>query len=325
MAPVVRGSELSGLSKIVTTLQETPTGGAYRYHYYYQENFQPGEGLVDDILIGGPRHNLVDPTKQAPDLPAPTGTDQRPFCINGIGDLLAMMWGAPVTDDAGDPVFEHVFTSGGTTFQARTLEFPGIGTNVVKIVDYAGVSQMSLAMAKEGGFKKIDATYMMRSVRRVTAPLHASTAAARVLAQAPAYKGLCKINSVNFGNILGGSITMANGMLFERYMDDTKWPSAVEIGTPSFSASPEIRFRSDGKAVLDLFDATTPFALELLWQLSADSLVKIECPNVIAQPVLPAGAGPGMMSVTPNFMAYQTEDDPMLKITLRNAVESYAS
>lgn len=324
MAPIIRGSELSARFKEVATVAETGSGSAWQSFNFYTENFQPGHGLVDDDELGGDRHNLVDPTQQAPDLPNPTGQMSVPFDISQIGWWLSAMWGAPTTDDADDPVFQHVFKSGGTSVKLKSLELP-VASNIFRIVDAMAVSQMQIALADEGGYRKVDLTTIQRSIRRVDARLSASAVAVPTpRVKLAGWKGKIQVDSVDFGNVLGGNVTMSNGAFMERYMDDSEWPSAVEIGRPSFQAQPQIRIRSDAKGMLDKFDGVTPFNLKLIYQISADSLIKFECPNVVAPKVLMASQGVGGMDVTPTFMASQTAAADMLTITLRNAIESYA-
>jgi hypothetical protein len=322
MPPIIRGSEIQFRHKKVTAVEETASGGAYQTFHAYTENFQPGEGLINDDELGGARHNLVDPTKQAPDLPNPTGSMTVALDRNQIGWWLTSLLGAPVTDDADDPVFEHVWTSGKTAPVLYTIEMP-MASDLFRIADAACVSAMSLNLADQGGFRTVDLTFMPRSVRRRTTTLSASLVAAPARDKAEGWNGVAKINGVAFGNIIGGQVNISNGAFMERYFDDSQWPSAVEIGQPSFMATPEIRVRSDAATMLNLFDGVTPFALELLFRATDDRLIKFEAPNVVAPKVLPASQGVGGMSVSPSFMASQTSSAPMLTVTARNAVAAY--
>ena len=322
MAPIVRGSEVQYRFKKVTAVEETPSGGDYQSFHAYSETFQPGEGLVDDDELGGARHNAIDPTQQVSDLPNPSGGMQVALDLNQIGFWLTSMWGAPTTDNADDPVYEHVWESGGDTPELVTIEVP-FASAFVKAVDAHCVSQMNINFAPEGGIRRVDMTMVGRSVRRLAAALSATTTAAPARDKMSGWAGLVKINGTNFGNVLGGQVQMGNGAFAERYLNDTEWPSGIEIGRPSFQATPQIRVRSDAAGMLDLFDGVTPFTFELLFQKTADKLLRFYCPNVVAPKVLPSAAQIGGLDVSPTFMASQTDAAPMLTVTARNAVAAY--
>jgi hypothetical protein len=321
MPPIIRGAEIQFRFRKMTNIEATPAGGTYQAFHAYSENFQPGEGLVDDDELGGSRHNLVDPTQQAKDLPNPSGSMTVPLDRNQIGYWLSSMWGAPTTTGAG-PNYQHVWRSGLTAPGLVSIEMP-LAANLVRIADAGCVSGLRLDMGDQGGFRKAELDFALRSVRQLGAALSASVTPAPARDKIAAWRGVCKINGVNLGNVLGGNVQMGNGAFFERYFDDSEWPSAVEIGRPMFSASPQLRVRSDAAAMLAQFDGVTPFAFELLFQVSANQSLKIEAPNVVASPVIPSSQGLGPMDVTPTFMASQTASAAMLTITLNNQTASY--
>jgi hypothetical protein len=320
--PAIRGIEATLNMKKTASFAEASGATTWQKLNYYSERFDPGQSVISDPEIGGNRHNPTDPLQGVKARPNPSGALQVAADLNQLGFLLSLLMGNPVTDDAADPVFEHVWTSGKTAPNLAHFEV-GYASGLYKIADAFTVSQITLGFADEDGTRKVDCTMMGRSVRFPVAALASSPTATPARDKLSGTKGLLKIGGVALGNVLGGSFTLGNGAFTETYMDDSEWAGAVEIGEWMCSLSPEIRFRSEQAALLSSFDGSTPFAVELLYQLSADRLLKIELPNVIANPVAPSAGNLGMMSVTPTFMASQTDAAPMATVTIRNAVAAY--
>jgi hypothetical protein len=321
MAPIVRGSEARFRHKKTAAIEAAVSSASWNSLHFYTEDFDSGEGLVDDDELGGDRHNLVDPTQPASALPSPTGGLSVPFDLNQVGHWLASMWGAATVTGSGP--YSHVWTSASLAPGLVHLELP-FTTGKFKAVDSHAVSQIGCNLQDEDGFRVLTLGMVGRSVRMLPTTVSSSQVAPPARAKVPASKGLLKINGVNFGNVLGGSWTMASAAFSERYMDDSEWPGAVEIGRPSFNCTPEVRYRSDFDH--SLFDGLTPFALELLYQLTADLFLKIEVAQAVAPKVVPKANGVGAMSISPAIMGFQkvtTTTAPQLTITLRNGIASY--
>jgi hypothetical protein len=323
MAPIIRPQERT-LNVKKTSAIEVATGATnWQALHALTLDLEPGQTLVDETEMGGVRHNQIDPTQQVLGLPNPSWNASVVLCLAEIGWWLRSLAGAVATDGAATPVFEHVFASGGASPGLIHIE-NRLASGFHTFGDSLAVSQMVINFADEDGSKKVNLSGIGRSVRSpVASAVSSSPAAAPARAKVSGGIGVVKIGGVALGNIVGGSMTIANGAYTERYMDDSSWPGAVEIGVPSFMAAPEIRVRNDHATLLATFDGLTPFDLEILYQLSADLLLKFECPQVVANPVTPKPSGTNAMSVTPSFMASQTDAAPMWTATLRNGVAAY--
>lgn len=319
MPRILRGAEALGRFIKMSSVQALTSGSAYQSFNFYSDNFQPGEGLVEDEELGEGRHNLVDPTEQARDLPNPSGGLTVALDLRQIGFWLSSLWGAPATTGSGPYV--HVWTSAVTSPGLLGLELP-LANEIFRIVDACAISQMSINLADEAGYRKVQMETVSRSVRSLGAALSASQTAAPERAKVTGTKGILKINDTAFGNVMGGQLQMGNGAFGERYVDDTDYISAIEIGKPSFSLSPQVRIRSGASTMLALFDGVTPFTAEMIYTVGSNTL-SILCNNAKAAPVLPSPQGFGGMDVTPAITGSQTADDPMLTITLTNDVVSY--
>lgn len=325
MPPTVRGREVEFRLKTAAAIAQASGATGWQSFHAYSENFQPGESTVADNEIGGTRHNNVDPVPMAPGLANPTGAMRVALDRAQIGFWLASLLGAPTTTGSA-PNYTHVFTSGGVSPIMRHIEIP-MGSMLSKMCDAWLVSQLSLSLGDEDGYKGVDLTTIGRSVRSLAAALGTTPTAAPARDKVRGSAGLIKINGIDFGNALGGRFDAANGAFFERYVDNSEWPAALEVGESSVTCSPEVRMRTDSKAVLDLFDGVTPFTFELLFELNANQSLSFLCPHMTAPRVLPAAGGTGLMSVSPVFTAAQkisAPTAPMLTVTLKNQVASYA-
>lgn len=323
MAPIIRPTERTFNTKKTTSIEQATGSSSWQARHALELTLEPGTNLVDENEMGGVRHNPVDPTQQVLGLPNPSWSSNIVLCLAEIGFWLRSLAGNCTTDEADDPVFEHVFTSGGQQPGLFHIENQ-LASGLFTFGDSLAVTQMTFNFADEDGSRKVGITGIGRSVRSpVNAAVSSSPAAAPTRAKVSGGKGLLKVGGVNLGNIVGGNAVIANGAYTERYFDDSAWPGAVECGVPSFVASPEIRVRSDAYSLLSTFDGVTPFTAEILFQLSADLLLKFELPQVVANPVTPKPSGTNAMSVTPTLMASQTASAPMWTATLRNGVASY--
>lgn len=324
MAPIIRGNEVDIRVKTAATIAAASGGTGWQSLNMYTENFQPGQGLVNDDELGGSRNNLVDPVPKALALPSPSGSMQIPLDRNQLAFWLSSMFGPPVTTGASNP-YTHTWTTAQTTPRMLHIEMP-FAAAWLKMADAQVVSQMAIDLADIDGYRKADLTFLGRSVRKIAAAVSASPAAAPARDKIAGGKGVIKINGTQFDNILGGQFTIGNGAFNERYLDDSDWPGAVEIGQPTVSCTPEIRVRNDQSAMLDLFDGVTPFTFELLYQVSASQLLRFYCPWMIAPPVQPSANGIGAMSVSPQMEGAQkttATSAPMCTISLLNATASY--
>lgn len=325
MADIVRGSEVQYNIKTASGVAAASGATTWQALNAYSDSFQPGEGLVDDDELGGDRHNAIDPTLPARALPNPPGGMQVPFDLSQLPFWIASCLGAPTTTGS-TPNYTHTFASGGGVPILRHIETP-FAADFWKMADAFCVSQMAFDLADIDGFRKVDLTMLGRSVRRLTAALAVSPAAAPVRAKVPGAIGVVKVDDVLLGNILGGRATLSNGAFVERYFDDSEYPGAVELGRPSFEVAPEIRVRKDANAILAKFDGVTPFKVELLWQINANLSMSIVCPQAIAPSVLPNSGGVGAMSVTPAIRGAQkvtSTTAPMVTVVVKNQVATYA-
>lgn len=327
MAPVIRGTENKLGVKKTSSVAQAASGGAYQDLNFYTEGFQPGESLVDDDEIGGARTNLVDPVQPARGLPNASGGLTVPLDRNQLPFWLAGLWGPPTSvQDAGGggAPWTHTFVSGGTAPQLYIGELPvGSTPDFYKLVDAFCLSQMTLDLADQDGFRKATLETIQRSVRYSASALRASTTAAPARDKVTGGVGTIKINSTLFGNVIGGQLVMANGAFSERYFDDSEYMGALEIGTPSVRLNPQIRVRTGFSSLAGLFDGVTPFSCEIAYQATADKLVKFTMPKCVATPVMPNTTGKGAMEVTPSIQAFQDGSNAMLTTVVRNLIASY--
>jgi hypothetical protein len=324
MAPIIRPHERTLNVKKTSAIEVASGATNWQALHALDLTLDPGSSLVDENEMGGVRHNAVDPTQQVLGLPNPSWNANVVFDLNQIGWWLRSLAGGVTSEEDGETgVYDHVFTSGGQAPGLLHIE-NRLAAGLFTFGDSLAVSQMVFNFADEDGSRKIQLSGVGRSVRTpVVTGVSETPAAAPARAKVPGGKGLLKVNGSNYADIVGGNCTLGNGAYTERYFDDSEWPGAIECGMPSAGAAPELRVRNDMATRLATFDGITPFDAELIFQLTADLRLSIVFPQVVANPVTPRPSGANAMSVTPSFMASQTDAASMWTATLRNAIAAY--
>ncbi len=324
MADIVRGAEVTYNIKPAAGVEAAAGATGWQSVHAYGDTFQPGEGLVDDDELGGAQHNAIDPKLPAEALPAASGGLTVPQDLSQLPFWFAGMFGPPVTTGT-TPNYTHTFTSGLAVPVLRHVEIL-MATGLAKIVDAMAVAGVTLDLADMDGFRKTDIEAIMRSVRGPVAAIATTPSAPPVRAKVSGSNGVMKIDDVLLGNVLGGKLNLRTGAFGERYLDDTGYFSAVEVGRPSLEISPQLRLRKDSATILNKFDGKTPFKIELLHQLNANLSLSIVATQCVAAKVLPNTGGVGPMDVTPVIRAGQkvtSTTAPMVTITIKNQVASY--
>lgn len=325
MADIVRGSESEFRIKTAAGVEAASGATTWQSVHAYSDTFQPGESLVDDDELGGARHNAIDPTLPARGLPAASGGLVVPQDLSQLPFWFAGMFGPPVTTGTA-PNYTHTFTSGLAVPVLRHLEIP-MASNLVKMVDALAVAGVTFDLADIDGFRKVDIETVMRSVRRLGAALATTPTAPPVRAKVTGANGVLKIDDVQLGNVLGGRLSIRTGAFGERYLDDSEYFSAVEVGRPSLELSPQLRVRKDSATILAKFDGVTPFKAELLHQINANLSLSITATQCVGALVMPNTGGVGASDVSPVIRAGQKTTAtmaPMVTIVVKNQVVSYA-
>lgn len=322
---IIRGAEVTYNIKTAAGVEAASGATTWQQMNAYSDTFQPGEGLVEDEELGGAQHNAIDPKLPALALPAASGGLQVPFDLSQLPFWLAGMFGPAVTSGTA-PNYTHTFASGLSAPVLRHIEIL-MATGMMKMVDACAVAGITLSLADIDGFRKVDIEGVCRSVRGPLAALATSPTAPPVRAKVSGSNGVVKIDDVQLGNVLDGQLSIKTAAFGERYLDDSEYFSAVEVGRPSFDCTPKLRIRKDSAAILNKFDGKTPFKFELLHQLNANLSLSIVCLQTVAAKVLPNTGGVGPMEVSPVFRAGQKTTatmGPMVTMVIKNQVASYA-
>lgn len=145
----------------------TPVTTGFVKTPFYTEGFAQTEGLPDDEIIGGSRHNDRDSRAPAPDLATHAGQLEVPFCLNNIGWWLAGGFGDPATSAvaatgslvfASQPAVASTITINGKAFTFVADE-PGsdeieLGANLA-----ATITAIKTALNSSADAGVDDATY----------------------------------------------------------------------------------------------------------------------------------------------------------------------
>lgn len=277
----------------------------------------------DNILNGG-MNNLSDPTQPAPGLPEHRIEIEAPLCINQLGYWLRAFFGAPVTDDSGDPDFEHLFKSGVTTLPILSIQQKRQSGDFVKHLGCVGESFRIKLDPEQDGFARV----MMSFIGISETP--AGSAAAGTVAAAPTLdrpaERLANIlyNSVAGGQVMSGEINFKRKLKRIRSADATGLPRAIQYDGKS-ELTGSLHCRYDSMTMLNDARADTERAIVLELLKSAARGYRMTLAHGLLDEV-PVGAdGPDGVEIDIPLTGFQNSSDPALQILALSAVESFAT
>lgn len=305
---------------------ETPADAGVIQLPYYDESFQPGEGLEADDEIRPDVHNDRDTTDPAPTLPNPTGSMSVAMDLNSLAFWMKLLFGAPVTTGASNP-WTHTFTSGADELPSATLELP-MGQNRWKSIIGAKLNTFGFSFDKEAGYKRAQLGFMAREVRQITgvgnALFDSLVPTVWPRAKAPGTLATFAIGGVTVGRCMGGGFQYQNNLSPENFADGSRYPADYFPGVASAELTPRIRLDKSAaaNAVLANFAGSegAPFECSVSLPLAAGRSLLLSMPNCRAEPVSPVVSGSGPVEFQGRIVASQTSLAPALTATLVNGV-----
>lgn len=320
-----RGKLLVMSGAFQTDLETPASTDSYKLPYY-DESFQPGEGLETDDEIRADVNNERDTTEPAPTLPNPSGSTNVCLDMNSVTFWLKMLLGDPVTTGAGAP-YSHVFKSGAGVLPFATLEVP-MGEERWKAFIAAHLNTFGFSFDKEAGYKRLALGFVGREVRQITGAAASlfEGDAPTILPRAKASAALATfaIGGVTVGRCMGGGFQYSNNLTPENFADGTRFPSDFFAGNASAELTPRIRLdqTAAANAVLDNFAGAegAAFACSVTVPISAALSLTLALPNCHGEKISPVVGGPGAVEFQGRIVASQTSGAPMMTATLVNAV-----
>lgn len=297
----------------------TPAASGYRYGFYYKASLRETKPIESDPIIGAGYNNFRDATAPAPTLSEHGGSLELPLCLNGIGDWLKLLFGAPSTSGATN--FTHVFNSGALTLPTRTIELNPIAADFRQHVGLAAKS-LALDVADANGFQRAVMELLGYGENLLGSTGAGSPTAARAYDPVKATGGAVLLGGVAVGVLLSARLNYDTGLSLDRYIDASgKFGAAVLAEQASLTGELRVRYTSP------TFDTTavneTDQSLEFNFVKSANNSLTLFAPAARLGRAGVAIEGPGGIEQTIPFRCAQTTGAAMLTATLKNQIASY--
>jgi len=293
--------------------------GTYRRAFYYSASLAESQPIEADPVIGAAYNNFRDATPPAPALSEHGGSLSLPLCLNGIGDWLRLLFGAPST--TGSTNFTHVFNSGALTLPTATIELRPIAGDFRQHVGLAA-SMLRLEAADANGFQRVTLDMLGYGENVLGASGAGSPAAARTYVPVKATGGEVLLGGTAVGVLLSASMSYETGLIQDRYVDGSgKFGAAVLANQANLTGELRVRYTSaafDTAAINE-----TNQSLEFRFVVGVNNSISFTAPAARLARAGVSISGPGGIEQTIAFRCAQTTGAPMLTATLKNQVATY--
>ncbi len=317
-----RGMQIELLAKTQVDFA-TAAIGNYTRTFAYEASLMEKAALEDDPLLGQPRHNDRDTLGSVLGLPAHDGQIVVPLCLNHLGFWLVSLFGLPSTSGI-DPDYEHVFNSGAETIPYRTVEIKVAAEGGDRFMQHTGIiaNRMTLELSRAANFQRVTIDTLGRQETKLPTSAGGTPEAPWALARLLAATGVLKIDAVTPADLLSINATYDNKLQGLEFAGSNYVSGYDTDEAATFTGTMRVRFKDF--AHYDRAVASTPAALEFLWQTSATRQFSLAAPVVKFERQGVEIRGPGGIEQSFNFRAEQSPSAPTLTATLRNEVPAYA-
>jgi hypothetical protein len=284
---------------------------------FYTHGLQEVRQKNEDPVLGVANQNDRDTARIMEGLPNLAGDLVAPVCLNFMGDLLRLVFGAP--SSSGSDPYTHVFSSGADILPTASLQLPRRKSGgVTKYQGFNGVAAntMRISAQKADGVQQVSLGLVGRNEEDTTETVKDATPTARAYSPLAASLAAITLGGVS-GRIRSIDLTYNNGLEVQNDMDGTPYPTGVEAGPSSLAISFTARYRDE--AILDIGAARTEQALSLAWASGANSLTLAAPVVEIARRGAPV-SGPGGLDLDFEVIARQSDTAAMLTATLVNGL-----
>lgn len=270
---------------------------------------------VDDATY---TENGVDTLTVTHDTAGPAG---NAFTLAAAGASNGNVSAATLTGGC----YSHVFTSGGETLPARSIEqkLRSSAAGGPRYLRHIGVmvNALTLRMAFESGYHRADIDLVGRSEEPHTASSQGGTPTVLDRAPLPAVRGVMKIGGVAVGTLLAIEAAYRNNLSPLEYVSDDEYVSGFEPGDSAFGGT--LRTRYGDETFYDYGRASTVLDVDLEWTLDANTSLAYAVPRLRLEKGQLPFSGPGGIELSHAFRAEQDASAAMVTATLRNAVATY--
>lgn len=289
---------------------------------FIRGTFNPQKDRIDRPRLGAARHNALDPVKPIPgfqrgsfDLVFDADTAQTPR-------VLRALLGAPATTGASAP-YTHVWNSGVKAPQLACIQIL-TGDTGDKVRIYRGLTLGAISQQVSGDqVQNFDLQISGRYLSQARATDWLSGTLNSFPGEAPCYRAVFRVDGTAASNTLEGSWSWDRQLTDDAFLSAVAELTGLRPGGGTLTGS--ARFRAVGEAFDDIADADTQFApdLQLLGTVSGHSITLAHLHALLNKPALEI-PGPAILERNISWFGYQTDTEPGARITILNAVASYA-
>lgn len=302
----------------------TPPADGYINTAFYTHGLQETRTKIEDPALGLANFNDRDTARITEGLPNLAGDLTSPLCLNGIGDLLRLLFGAPTSTGSGP--YTHVFTSGADILPTATLQLPRRRDGATtKFQGFSGIAANNFRVdqSKTDGEQRVSMGLIGRNEIAPTETTLDASPTVRVYKPLAATLAKVSLGGV-VGRATGVSLNYANNLQAVNALDGTEYMTGMEAGPGALSATFTARYENE--EILDIARARTESALELSWTLLNGVSAGVNGSLTLAAPVVEIarrGApvdGPGGIDLSFEIIARQSASAHMLTATLINGL-----
>lgn len=283
---------------------------------------------VERPRLGAARANKLDPLKPRLGIERFKLDLTIDGCLVSLPGWLRCLLGAPTTTGASAP-YTHVWDSGAKTEIYAAIAVR-VGTDKIHV--FKGVSLASIGCQAAGeNVQDFDIQMAMQAISRTREDSWPTGTTTAVPTPAPILKSALLIDGVAADQMVNAAFSWDRNLMDDVYLTTGSGHRNVSYlrpgEQPTHSGSATIRaFGTTFDALGDgASNDTTDFSAELrLYGLNSAQMIKLAHPQAqLAQP--PLEIGQGVIERSLSWNGHQTSSAPASRISVLNAVASYAT
>lgn len=308
-----------------TTYATAPNGaggGVYRKMPLRSYDLDPEQPLEDDPVWNTGSSEDGDPAQGALTV---AGNLVAPMDARGVGYILTMALGAPVSVDNGDGTFSHTWKSGKDLFSySCQIGHPKLATPRWRTQLGIKAGGFQFPMARNGRAVVTVPMVAQSQVKDVAGVRDASPLSYAYLPFDNA-TGSIKVGGVALANVTAGQFNYSSNTESVETIRADMAIDGVDETRRTLSGTVNLRLGSD-TTIEDLADNKTPAAFEMAFALVAQPTwaLKFQMPRAFFDKPKKPVEGPGGVSFATNWRAARDATAGyMLGVVLTNDVASY--
>lgn len=229
----------------IATFPNTPS--EFRPRAFYSSTIAGSAGFTPDPVLGRGTFNNFDTPALQRNMEEVAGDVVFPLCANAIGDVLADVFGLPVTTGASAP-FTHTFASGKDASPLMCAAELRLSSSHQRRLLGLVPTGLKLDVAKEASgdtTQRITVSYMGREDQTASTALSGVGTERAALYQSRRAVALL-VDGVVAGEVLTASLDHRTGVASVPYLDGTDFVGAIEREQDE-TCSGSIRFRTNAR------------------------------------------------------------------------------